>query len=255
MKSTKENLTAIIMMLFIFISIHAQNDRYQLYLVHEDHVKEGMKDKHQQADKVIINAAKEHKMKGMSWITFQADDNRVMYLSPIESMAELDKNPFEDLEKKMGKDQFQELFEPYADTYTEHGDYILRLDKDLSYMPDGITQTPEGQNYRELIYYHIPPGAGEKAEQLAQAVKQLYTRKKSKVHYRVYKSGFGNMGNYYMVAVAAESPEALEKLRNENMELLGDEGKKIFDQVENVTSKQEKVTGYLKPELSYVTNN
>ncbi|TBW28917.1 hypothetical protein [Gramella sp. KN1008] len=254
MKSTKQFLT-VITIFFMCIVINAQSDRYQLYVVHEDHVKDGMEKKHEQADKAILDAAKEHKMKDMNWITFQADDNRVMYLSPIESMAELDKNPFEDLQKKMGADKFDALFEPYAGTYTKHGDYILRLDKELSYMPQGITQTPEGQNYRELTYYHIPPGQGEKAEQLAQTVKQLYTKKNSKLHYRLYKSGFGNMGNYFMVAVAAESPEALEKLREENMELLGEEGKKIFDEIQNATSKQERVTGYLRPELSYVTNN
>lgn len=255
MKSTRQSITATLLMFFMCISLYAQNDRYQLYVVHEDHVKDGMQSKHDKADKILLDAAKEHKLKGMNWITFQADDNRVMYLSPIKSMADLDKNPFEDLEKKMGKDKFESLFDDYNDTYTEHGDYILRLDKELSYMPDGITQTPEGQDYRELTYYHIPPGEGEKAEQLAQSVKQLYSKKGSKVHYRVYKSGFGNMGNYFMVAVAAESPEALEKMREENMELMGEEGKKIFDEIENTVARMEKVTGYLRPELSYVTNN
>ena len=255
MKSTRLNLTALMLIFFLCLSLNAQDDRYQLYLVHEDHVKDGMQSKHDEADKVLLNAAKEHKMKGMSWITFQADDNRVMYLSPIENMADLDNNPFEDLEKKMGKDQFEKLFDGYHDTYSQHGDYILRLDKELSYMPDGITQTPEGQNYRELTYYWIPPGKGEKAEELARSVRELYAKKGSKVHYRVYKSGFGNMGNYFMVAVAAESKEALDKKREENMQLLGEEGEKLFDEIESTVAKMEKVTGHLKPELSYVTNN
>ena len=255
MKSTKQNLMAILLCLSMWISMNAQSDRYQIYAVHEDHVVDGMQNKHEEADKVLLNAAKEHKMKGMSWITFQADDNRVMYLSPIQNMAELDNNPFEDLEKKMGKDKFEKLFDGYQDTYSQHGDYILRLDKELSYMPDGITQTPEGKNYRELTYYWIPPGKGEKAEELAQSVKQLYEKKGSKVHYRVYKSGFGNMGNYFMVAVAAESKEALEQMREENMKLLGEEGKKIFDEIDNTVAKKEKVTGKLRPELSYVNNN
>lgn len=255
MKSTKLNLTAFILLLFTCFSINAQNDRYQLYVVHEDHVKDGMQSKHDKADKVLLDAAREHKMKGMSWITFQADDNRVLYLYPIQSMADLDKNPFEDLEKKMGKDNFENLFTDYNDTYTEHGDCILKLDKELSYMPDGITQTPAGQDYRELTYYWIPPGKDEEAEKLAKSVKQLYSSKNSKIHYRVYKSGFGNMGNYYMVAVAAESPEALEKRRQENMQLMGEEGKKLFDEIDRTVTKKEMVTGYLKPELSYAANN
>ena len=255
MKSNKLNLMVIWMMMAVGISVYAQNDRYQLYVVHEDHLVDGMKEKHDQADMMITKAAKDHKMQGMDWITFQADDNRVMYLSPIESMAELDKNPFADLEKKMGKEKFQKMFEGFKGTYKQHGDYILKLDKELSYMPDGLTQTPSGKNYRELTYYWIPPGKEEKAEQLARDVKQLYSSKGSNLHYRVYKNGFGTMGNYYMVAVAAESPELMEKMRKENMELLGEDGKKLFDEIEKTTSKQERITGYLKPELSYAANN
>lgn len=243
-----------LLILCMSISMWGQDDRYQIYVVHEDHVMDGMMDRHAQADKALLKAAKEHQMKGMNWITFVADDNRVMYMSPINSMADLDKNPFEDLQKKMGEENFEKMFDSYQGTYKKHGDYILRLDKELSYMPDGITQTPEGQNYRELVYYHIPPGQGDKAEEMAKKVKKLYSDKGSKVHYRLYKSGFGNMGSYYMVAVAAKSPEDMEKLRNENMELIGEEGKKLFDEIENVTSKQEVVKGYLKPELSYVNN-
>ncbi len=233
----------------------AQNDRYQLYLVHEDHVKPEMKDKHAAADKALLDAAKKYKMTGMDWLTFQGDDNRVMYLSPINSFADLDKNPFEDLKKKMGDAEYEKLFAPFSETYTEHGDYILRLDKELSYMPEGITQTPAGKNFRSLTFYYIPPGKGEKAEQLAKAVKDLYTKKNSPVQYRVYKSGFGNMGNYYMVAVAAENPAELQKMQQQNQELLGDAGKKIFDEIDQTASRIETRTGYVKPELSYLTNN
>lgn len=225
-----------------------------MYVVHEDHVKEGQQDKHAKSDKALLKAFKDQNIKEMSWITFAADDNRVMYLTPIDNFAELDKNPFEDLKKKVGDESFQNLMDAYKGTYTKHGDYILRLDKELSYMPDGITQTPEGKNYRELNYYHIPPGEGEKAEELAKKVKKMYTEKNSKVHYRLYKSGFGTMGYYFMVAVAAESPEDMEQLRKENMDLLGDEGKALFDEIENTVSKREVVKGYLKPELSLVNN-
>lgn len=254
MESTKKFTVLLLFTLLMSSMMWAQDDRYQLYVVHEDHVKDGMMDKHEKADKVLLDAAKEHKMKGMNWITFVAEDNRVLYLSPIKNMAELDKNPFEDLQTKMGEENFEKLFEPYQDTYTQHGDYILRLDKELSYMPDGMTTTPEGQNYRELIFYHIPPGKGDEAEEMAKEVKKLYSDKNSKMHYRVYKSGFGNMGNYYMVAVAAKSPEEMEEKRNENMELIGEEGKALFDRIENTASKQEIVKGYIKPELSYVNN-
>lgn len=255
MKSIK--ITGLMMSLFLLLgfSANSQNDRYQMYVVHEDHVKEGMMDKHLAADLNLLNAVKEHKMKDMSWVTFQSDDNRVMYLFPINKMADLDEDPFEKLGKKMGEEELGKLFDAFNDTYSEHGDYILMLDKDLSYMPDGITQTPSGKDYREITYYWIPPGKAKKAEQLAKSVKDLYSKKGSKIHYRLYKSGFGNMGNYYMVAVAAENAEALEKLRNENIELLGEEGKRLSDEIQNTFSNQERYHGKMRLDLSYASNN
>ena len=240
--------------LFMCLTITAQSDRYQMYVVHEDHIKDGMMNKHLEADKTLLNAAKEHKMKGMEWLIFQTEDNRVMYLSPIDDFAELDKNPFQDLKDKMGDEAFTKLFEPFTETYTEHGDYILRLDNELSYMPGGMNQTTEGENYRELVFYHIPPGNEDKAEELAKTAKELYAKKASKVHYRLYKSGFGTMGNYFMVAVSAKDASSMDKMRNENMELLGEDGKALFANIQETMSKQEVVKGHIKADLSYLGN-
>ncbi|MUP47219.1 hypothetical protein E0K83_15875 [Gramella sp. BOM4] len=254
MKSlSKTLLVPILLFLFSFNSI-AQKDRYQMYVVHEDHVAEGKMDKHTQADKALLDAVKEHNI-DMSWVTFQSDDNRVMYLMPINTMADLDEDPFEKLAKKMGEQEMEKLFESFGDTYSEHGDYILKLDKELSYMPDGITQTPAGKDYREITYYWIPPGKEKKAEEVARAAKELYTKKGSNVHYRLYKSGFGTMGNYYMVAVAAEDADALEKMRNENVKLLGEEGQKLSEEIQQTMPKQERYHGKMRMDLSYASNN
>ncbi len=253
MRSIKTLYIAICMLFFLSFSTFAQSDRYQMYVVHEDHIKEGMMEKHHEADKNMVKAAREHNT-NMEWLTFVADDGRVLYLSDIDNMAELDINPFEEFEEKMSEDEYQQMFDAFDGTYTKHGNYILRLDKELSYMPEGITQTPEGEMYRELTYYHIPPGKNEKAEELAKAVKKLYTEKNSKIRYRLYKSGFGNMGDFYMVAVAAKSPEDIKMKREENMKLLGDEGKALFDEIENNLSDKKIVTGYVRPDLSHLKN-
>ena len=251
MKSFRSILFSTIFSLLFGFSASAQNDRYQMFVVHEDHIKDGMHQKHETADKAVAAAAKEHNMKGMDWLTFEADDNRVMYLSPIDGFADLDRNPFEDLQKKMGKEKLDNMLDGYNGTYTKHGDYILRLDNELSYMPDGMNQSSDENTYRELVFYHIPPGKEEKAEELAKSVKKLYSEKGSKIHYRVYKSGFGTMGNYYMVAVSGKDKASVEKARNENMTLIGKEGEKLFAEIKENTSKQEVVTGHTRPDLSY----
>ena len=255
MKSIKAIISLFTFSIFFMVNVSAQNDRYQMFLVHEDHVKDGMTNKHMEADKALLEAAKKHKMQGMEWLMFQSDDNRIMYLSPINNFADLDKNPFGELKENMGEDAFEKLFDAFEGTYTKHGDYILRLDNELSYMPEGAENSSQNQTYRELVFYHVPPGKEEKAEDLAKSAKKLYASKKSKVHYRVYKSGLGVMGNYYMVAVSGKDAVSVDKMRKENMKLLGKDGEDLFKRINNNTSKQEIVTGHVKPDLSYSLEN
>ena len=73
MKFKKTLFTITLFGLLINFQAKAQNNRYQLYQVHEDRVLEGMMDKHSKGDKAIVEAAREQKMKGMNWITFVAD--------------------------------------------------------------------------------------------------------------------------------------------------------------------------------------
>ncbi len=94
----------------------------------------------------------------------------------------------------------------------------------------------------------------EKAAEMAQKFKDLYAKKGVKLHYRMYRNGFGTTDDYFLVAIAAESPEAYEKLRAETNTLLGEEGAQLFGQLRNIISKVETVEGYMRPDLSYSSN-
>ena len=129
--------------------------------------------------------------------------------------------------------------------------YTIYLNEDLTYMPDGITQTIEGEDFREFHYVYVSPGNRSVVKEKMQAIKELYASKESKVHYRVYNSGFGTVGEYYMVAIAAKDGEHMAKKGKENQELLGEDGKNaMWDMYSNVL-KYEKVEADMRPDLAY----
>ncbi len=177
-----------------------------------------------------------------------------MSITPITKMADLDMNSFAPLREKMGKEAFSNLFNRYDNCYDTHGGYIVILNNKLSYMPNGLTQTQEGLNYRRWHYLYVTAANKSKVRENLEKVKALYAKKGSKVHYRVYQNGFGSMGDYYMVAISSKNGEDYEKNSAENKTILGDTAKPIFDELFKYVSKYEMKIGEMKPELDYSSN-
>lgn len=256
MRTTKITGFLFFLLLISFMGIQAQEEKdMQMFLVHEDRTKPAMAKKHETIDKELIGAMKKNEVSDFSWITLVTEDLRYIYIAPLENMAALDKDPFAGLSQKIGQRETNRIFDKYKDTYDEHGDYILILDKKLSYQPGGINTTPVGKNYRHITIYHYTPANASKAEDLAKRFLALYTKKNSQLDYRLYRSGFGIMGSSFWVVTAAESPEDFERMREDNRQLLGQEGESLFDQLSQTVSRIEIIRGYIRPDLGYQPGN
>lgn len=251
MKNFKSTLLITVIFLLSQNIANAQDDKFQAYWVHEDEVKPSMVTEYEKAVKELIVNCKKHDVQSTKWITTTTEDNRYLYVMAIENMADLDKKIFKSLEEKMGKENFGSLMTSLDKCLDKRGDYILYLDKEKSYMPQGITQTPEGKNYRKFLYYHVTPENYRMFLEKGNAIKTLFKKKESKVYYRIYRSGFGTMGNFVMVAIAAKSAGDFEQMTKANMELLGEESQKAFSELLKYTSKYENFSGRMRPDLAY----
>ena len=80
----------------------------------------------------------------------------------------------------------------------------------------------------------------------------MFKKKGSKMNYRVYRSGYGADGTYFMVAVAAESAAAYETATAENNKLMGEEGQKLVSRLMGLISDRKTLSGYIRPDLSYM---
>jgi hypothetical protein len=251
MKTLKTSLLFALTFVLVTNFAIAQNNNSQAYSVHEDQVKPSMIAEYEKTSKELIAKLKEHNIQDVNWLTSTTQDGRYLYVTPIDNMADLDKRPFAALAEKMGGEAMGKIFDDMNKCYNNHGSYVIHLDKNLTYMPEGITLTPEGENYRRFFYLHVKPKNYSKLVEKMKAIKELYTAKGSKVNYRVYHAGFGVMGNYIMVAAAATNGEEYEKRSTENNALLGEEGKALFDEMFKLVSKFEAFTGSVRPDLGY----
>ena len=251
MKTLKNTLLITVLLLSTFLAQAQKDKSYQAYWIHEDRVKPAMIDEYEQVAKDLVAACTKHNILNTKWLTVALDDNTYLYVTPMEKFADLDANAFSTLSEKMGKDKMSALFERFNPCYDEHGDYVVYLNKNLSYMPNGMSQTIEGKNYRTFYYNYVTPENNKNFVATIKRIKEVFTKKNSKLDYRVYKTGFGVMGTYYMIVIAGVNAEEIAKAGSQNWELMKDEFKPLLTEMSKYTWKNDEKNGWMREDLSY----
>ncbi|NNE76965.1 MAG: hypothetical protein HKN31_07815 [Pricia sp.] len=251
MRTLKINLL-ITLLLLPFAFLQAQDtSKSQMYWVHEDVVKPAMVSEYETICKDLTSNLKKHNIQEMNAIVANISDNRYLWVSPIASMSDINYTAFNTLSEKMGADKMNALFDKMDKCYDIEQNYIIHLDKELSYMPDGITQTPEGEEYRKFHYYHYIPGNSAVVNEKITAIRNLFEQKDSKLNYRVYRSGFGTRGAFYMVAVAAKDAVDYANKIAANNELMGEEWQNTYANFMGSLEKYEAFVGRMRPDMGY----
>ncbi|GGW40387.1 hypothetical protein [Arenibacter certesii] len=251
MKTLRKTLILALLISQLPFMLLAQEEKNQAFYIHEDQVKPSMIQEYEMVSKDFMEACKEHNIQDLKWQVASTNTGRYFTISPIENMAELDKNVMAPLAEKMGEEAFMNMFKRFNECYEKHGDYIIYLNKELTYMPDSISTTTEGQNYRKWHFLNVTPSNIQNLKGKLKELKALYTKKGSKEFYRIYHSGFGTMGDYYLAVVSAIDAEDYAKKSKENEMLLGEEGKKIFQELFGYVQEYKTESGGMHPELAY----
>jgi len=223
----------------------------QAYWVHEDPVYPSKVADYEEYCYILAENCRKYDIKEASWITVSTDDLRYFHLSPIVNMGDLDKSRFSLLIDKMGENEFNVLFDNFDNCYDTHNDYIIHLDKELSYMPQGVQIVENGMEFRKLEYWYVTPQNFQKVLDLAKEFKELYRKNNSKEYYRLYRSGFGAVGQFILVAISANNAEDYERIRKENKELLGDARTPVYNELLKLITRVETLNGYIRSDLSY----
>ncbi len=247
MKTIEKILKTLLILLISTNFIIAQNQHYR---IHVDHVYPSSSDAYEKISKKLADLAKENQEED-SWNVLWTNDNKVISIAPVAGWEDLGKEFMPKTRAKLGDEKFREIFQEFDKHYDYHNDYIITLNNELSYMPDGMTTTPKGKDFRKNTLMYFKARDLEKVTEIAGKFKELYTKKGSKSHYRVYFSGFGNPESYIMVASAAENALEHAKQADANNKLLGEDSKALWDELTRYVTRIEHMEGNMVPGLSY----
>lgn len=247
----KSRLTSILFALCMALGMSAQQGANQAFWVHEDQVKPSMMSEYEKTSKELVEACKTNKVTGINWTVASMNDGTYLSITPIKGMSDIENMNFNELRDKMGDDAFSKIFEDFNKCYENHGDYVTILSPNLSYMPDGLSTSTPGQDYRVWHRMDVSPANIQKFQAKMKELKDMFASKNSKLPYRVYRSGFGNVGDYFVAVLSAKDAMDYDSRSAENQKLLGEEGNKLFDELFDYVDAYSVKRGGMRPDLSY----
>jgi len=242
-----------VLIILLTVTVTAQDEKKsQAYWIHEDPVYPSMVLDYEETCKELVLNCNKYNIQEANWVTISTDDLKYFFISAIEKMGDLDKSRFANLQENMGKDEFNKIFDTFDNCYDTHYDYIIHLDHELSYKPDGVHLSQPDMSYRKMEYYYITPQNFNKAIDILKEFKTLYSDKNSKEHYTIFRSGFGSEGDYIMVLISAKSAEDFERVREESNREFGPERDILYKKLLGITNRVESLNGFYRLDLSYI---
>jgi len=235
------------------LTTNAQNEeqKSQMLMIHVDHVISSKSMLYEEANKGFNALCSEHGFKGADTWTFAQGNGDYMHVSMIDNMADLDKNPFAEVVEKAGKEAWASMYSKFDGTYMEHESYIVNGHPGVSYKAEQIAE--EGNNYRVWSYNYYENKDSEKMKEITKKWKELYEAKNIENGFTIYSAGLGHPGPVIVVMQWAKSASEFYAQAEKNQAILGEEGKKLGEETTKLIVKHEKVDGWFRPDLSYIT--
>lgn len=250
MKKFKTFMVLAFVMLFS-ITTWGQQSQNQAYWIHVDNVKPSMRAEYENLSKELVKMCRENDLQDIMWNVASVEDGTYMAITPVKDLGEIQKFSFDPLKEKVGEEKFNQLFQDFDKCYTSHGDYMAILNSDLSYMPQGLSPVTPGQEYRVWHHLNATPAQERNLKGKLVELRDLFKNKGSKMYYRIYNSGFGNIGNGYTAVISAKDAADYARMSSENQQLLGEDGKKLFEELMDHVTKYEVRRGEMRPDLAY----
>lgn len=250
MKNLKQ-FTALALVMFMSLGIWAQQTKNQAFWIHEDRVKPSMLSEYEKVSKDFVQMCRENNLQDMQWSIAQIEDGTFMSITPIEGLADIQNMSFASLIEKVGQEKFEKMMSDFNKCYDSHGDYVAVLNTELSFMPEGLTTDTPGENYRVWHRMNVTPSNVANLRGKMKELKSLFSTKGSKMYYRIYHTGFGNMGNNYVAVISAKDAADYARKSSDNQKLLGEEGQKLFEEMFEYVEAYDVKHGGMRPDLAY----
>ncbi len=224
-----------------------------LYMVHKDVIKANMVKQYEKAVNELYDQFKAHNFGMQIQFASSTDENEYFFLTPISSYADLDKTDaiWEELYKKAGEETMSAIDKQFEGCYEHHNNYVIRLNTELSYIPENPRFKPEDANFIHWDYYQIEEGKEQQAIEFAKKFKELWTNNNVGDGYNLWMADIGHDLGLIVITQSAINAVDFYQQGERLMETMGDEINKLNEDFMKLTRVFRHLNGKPHPEWVY----
>ena len=221
-----------------------------LLLIREDVVKPYLAPDYELALMDLAAFLKERGVKDVNYLTHIQDNCHYSHITTIKDFNEIDDGMEKFIGGLISNIEFDLIWKLMTETMESYHYYVVKYDKDNSYVPDGGNWI-DGFPYRKWNYYYFNPGTEKEVDEILAAWKNLYERNGLATGYRVYRGLLGIEQPVVIFTSWAKTPLEHHQNLEANIEILGEEGSSLLLGMIELANRVETIEGYFVPEFSY----
>jgi len=256
-RSTLAALAALTIILSAAASAQEPGKKRNLIVVYQDVVKPAAVEAYESAGREMLALMRAEKLDSPSYdiTAFACTDLTYTYLTPMESFASLDSmhTDWMKLETGPDKDKWQALDKRTGDALISSSRSVVVEMPDCDYIPKQPRLKPEDTKYRRLEFFYLFPGKEGEVAKAGKALAAACSKAGIAESWTVFQSVVGQEMPLFIVVTPAKDPGDFLAADAGVMKALGDEGKRLLDQIMGDTRRYEARDVWYNPELSYVS--
>jgi hypothetical protein len=232
----------------------AQTAQPKWYVMHQEFARPSMLKQYEDTSKEFIATVRQHHAASpaFNFVGFSGDDYVYTYVTQISSFNDVGAilSGFGTLAQAVGEAKWNDLMMRSGQPMESMRDSLLMEDPGFSYTPAQPRLKPAEQQYLHVDLYYVQPGREADADAVARDFAALYRSKNVSDGYQLFKVVMGWDTPLIIVTTPAKSPADYEARVAEIRQMLGAEGKALFERAFALTRRFEMHGAWVRPDLS-----